>query len=70
MARISYYNVFIQPVRGKGFHAGVTNDSVLRVVDGFLIFDHRETRHKMGFSASKVAFWRLEPEYLDATKNA
>ncbi|WP_317180072.1 hypothetical protein [Lelliottia amnigena] len=70
MARISYYNVFIQPVRGKEFHAGVTNDSVLRVVDGFLIFEHRDTHHKMGLSVSQIAIWRLEPEYLDATKNA
>lgn len=70
MRRIAFYNVFIQPIKGEEFQCGVTDESVLRVVDGFLLFYHTETRQKMGLNATQVVRWRLEPEYIDATKNA
>lgn len=71
MAKVfKHYNVFIQPVVGDGRHVGITKDDVLKVVDGFLLFEQKETHNRMGVNASAIAFYRLEPEFLDATKNA
>ncbi|HFF8549390.1 TPA: hypothetical protein ACGEYS_002937 [Kluyvera cryocrescens] len=70
MARIfNHYNVFITPVIGDERHVGITKDEVLKVVDGFLLFEQKGTHCRIGANASEIAFYRLEPEYTDATKN-
>lgn len=70
MARVfKHYNVFITPVVGNEQHAGITKDDVLKVVDGFLVFEQKETHGRIGVNASAIAFYRLEPEFSDATKN-
>ncbi|HHQ9377713.1 TPA: hypothetical protein ACSW2U_001704 [Enterobacter roggenkampii] len=70
MARIfKHYNVFITPLAGNEQHVGITKDDTLKVVDGFLLFEQKETHNRMGINASAIAFYRLEPEFIDATKN-
>ncbi|PWV99568.1 hypothetical protein DES37_12913 [Mangrovibacter plantisponsor] len=68
---ISHYKVFIQPLTGAEFQAGITNNDSLVVIDGFLLCTHKDNGCIVGFNAQHVAWYRLDPELLDhATKNA
>lgn len=67
---IRHYKVYVRPLVGSEFLAGVTMDHALTVTDGFLLLNHPENHCRIGINASEVGMYRLEPEYQDnATKN-